>query len=117
MTTHAHDPSAHLAHRVDGPPPSAPSAPASARPRWLLPAIIVAIVALALVVFGIISPSTVVYAGLAGGMLLMHLGGHGGHGGAGGHAGHDGNGHDRSADGPNPTEMGTQVGRDGHGCH
>lgn len=120
MTTHAHDPSTHLAHRADGPEPRTLATATSTRPRWLLPAIVVAIVAIGLVISGVMSPSSVLFAGLLGGMLLMHLGGHGGHGGhggAGGHAGHDGNGNDRSADGPNPTETGVQDGREGHGCH
>ena len=67
-----------------------------AHPRWLLPVLAAGIVALALVVTGVLSASTVLYAGLFGGMLLMHLGGHGGHGGHGGGpagpAGHGGHG-------------------------
>jgi hypothetical protein len=39
------------------------------------------IVAVGLVIAGVLSASTVLYVGLFGGMLFMHLGGHGGHGG------------------------------------
>jgi hypothetical protein len=46
-----------------------------------MPGLVVGVVAVALVVAGVLSASSVLYAGLIGGMLLMHLGGHGGHGG------------------------------------
>jgi hypothetical protein len=82
MTAHAHDHSAQ----------SAPTATRSARPRWLLPALVVGVVVGALVVFGVLSPSAVLYGGLIGGMLLMHAGGHGGHGGHGDHGGGTGQG-------------------------
>lgn len=51
------------------------------RPRWLVPGLLVVIVSAGLVLAGAIPFSTAVNAGLIGGMLLMHLGGHGGHGG------------------------------------
>lgn len=70
MTAQAHD------HSTQ----AAPAATGSARPRWLLPALVGGIVVGALVVFGVLSPSVVLYGGLIGGMLLMHAGGHGGHG-------------------------------------
>lgn len=76
MTAQTHD------HSV----PATPAATGSARPRWLLPAIIAAAVVGALVVLGVVSLSAVLYIGLFGGMLLMHGGGHGGHGGHGGPA-------------------------------
>lgn len=82
MTAHAH------AHRTQ----SAPTAKQSARPRWLLPALVVGVVVGALVVFGVLSPSAVLYGGLIGGMLLMHVRGHGGHGGGSGQGGHGGHG-------------------------
>ena len=88
MTAHVHDPSAHDDGRRPGPAATGGAAMASARPRWLVPALAVGIIAAALVVAGVLSLSTVLYAGLFGGMILMHLGGHGGHGG--GHAGHGG---------------------------
>jgi hypothetical protein len=47
----------------------------------LLPAGAAAVVLFALVALGVISLSTVLYAGLLGGMVLMHVGGHGGHSG------------------------------------
>lgn len=65
----------------------------AARPRWLLPGLAAGFIVSALVVAGVLSLSTVLYVGLFGGMLLMHLGGHGGHGGHGTHgaqSGHDG---------------------------
>lgn len=89
MTAHAHDPSTHLAHDRDGPAPTAPAAmeqSVSTRPRWLVPALVAGIVIATLVAAGFLSLSTVLYAGLFGGMILMHVGGHGGHGGHGGRA-------------------------------
>ena len=50
------------------------------RPRWLIPGVIAVITGAGLVLAGVIPFSTAVSAGLIGGMLLMHLGGHGGHG-------------------------------------
>lgn len=90
MTAHAHDPAAH----ADSPRPGAATTDGTAtttdgtattagRPRWLLPGLAAGIVVSLLVVAGVLSLSTVIYAGLLGGMLLMHLGGHGGHGGHG----------------------------------
>lgn len=73
MTTFARDPA----------PTSAAAAPPSARrsrPRWLIPGLVVVLGVTGLVLAGVISASTAVSAGLIGGMLLMHLGGHGGHG-------------------------------------
>lgn len=58
--------------------------PAAARPPWLVPALAVGVAAVALVIAGVLSASMVLYAGLVGGMLLMHLGGHGAHGAHGG---------------------------------
>ena len=91
MTAHAHDHST-----------QAPSvATGSARPRWLVPALVGGVVVGALVVFGVLSPSVVLYGGLIGGMLLMHTGGHGGHGGHGGGTGQGGHGgHGGEAGGP-----------------
>ena len=85
MTTYVHDPAPHGGAAGDAERPSRRSI-ASARPRWLLPAVGAALVAGALVVAGVVSLSTVLYAGLFGGMILMHMGGHGhgGHGGGGG---------------------------------
>lgn len=48
-----------------------------ARPRWLIPGLLVTLVAGGLVAAGVVSLSAVLYAGLLGGMMLMHLGGHG----------------------------------------
>ncbi|MBI2763689.1 MAG: hypothetical protein HYX54_08090 [Chloroflexi bacterium] len=75
------------------------AAPAAARPRWLIPGLAVGVVAIALVVTGVLSVSSVLYAGLIGGMLLMHLGGHGGHG---GHGSPDGQGHGDRVGGTEP---------------
>ena len=86
MTAQVHDPSAHGKRRRPGPPATGGAAITTTRPRWLVPGLAIGIVAAALVVAGVLSFSTVLYAGLIGGMLLMHTGGHGGHGG--GHAGH-----------------------------
>jgi hypothetical protein len=93
MTTHAHDPASHAdSHR---PGSAADATTAAARPRWLLPGLAAGIIIGALVVAEVLSLSTVLYAGLFGGMLLMHLGGHGGHGGGHGrHGPHAGHGRD-----------------------
>ena len=89
MTTHAHDPSA---NSVSAPASVTAGTPTIAtRPRWLMPALAVGIVAVGLVATGVVSLSTVLYAALFGGMILMHLGGHGRHGGhgrSGSHSGH-----------------------------
>lgn len=50
---------------------------AASRPRWLVPGLLVALAIGGLVAGGVVSPSAVLYAGLFGGMILMHLGGHG----------------------------------------
>jgi hypothetical protein len=99
MTAHVHDPASptanpHAAAGADG-----GATMSAVRPRWLLPGLLIAIAAGGLVIAGVLSPSVVLYGGLFGGMILMHLGGHGGHGGhggtdaepgghGGGHAGH-----------------------------
>lgn len=86
MTAHAHEPSPHPSgHGGPGPAASRPAARRS-RPRWLLPVVAAAAVAAMLVALDVISLSTVLYGGLLGSMVLMHVGGHGGgHGGHGGH--------------------------------
>lgn len=90
------------------------SAPAARRrrPRWLLPGIVAAVIAIALVVGGFLSATVVLYVFSMGAMLLMHAGGHGGHGS--GHADHEA----RSAqDGDDsPAEAGNE-GHKGGGCH
>jgi hypothetical protein len=70
MTADAHDRSMQ----------AGPATRGSARPRWLLPALIGSAVVGSLVVLGVLSLSAVLYGGLIGGMLLMHTGAHGGHG-------------------------------------
>jgi len=56
------------------------------RPRSLVPGLLIALAAGGLVAGGVVSLTAVLYAGLLGGMMLMHLGGHGHalHGGSGG---------------------------------
>ena len=49
----------------------------ASRPAWLLPAVALVVLGAALAFLGIIPVSTVLYAGMVGGMLVMHLGGHG----------------------------------------
>lgn len=125
MTAHAHDPAAEeLGPNARSATPGRPPITES-RPRWLLPGLAVAIVAGALVVAGVVSLSTVMYAGLFGGMLLMHAGGHG-HGGHGGgpasrshgpHGGGDGGGSDRGnlsrhSSGAQAIETGSVAGLD-----
>jgi len=125
MTAHAHDPAA-----VSGATPeSAPDGGASTsptRPRWLLPGLTIALVAGALVAAGVVPLSTVLYAGLFGGMIFMHVGGHGhgGHGGGGhgGHAAHSGGTNDTDdlspgSSGSQPTDPGSAVGLDARAGH
>lgn len=54
------------------------------RPRWVLPALLLAVAAGVLLYLGVITPSSLLSIGLFGGMIGMHLFGHGMHG---GHAG------------------------------
>ena len=88
MTAHVHD------HSTQ----AGPAATGSTRPRWLVPALVGGVVVGSLVVFGVLSPSVVLYGGLIGGMFLMHAGGHGGHGGHGGGAAHQGHGGGTASD-------------------
>lgn len=94
MTAHIHDPATH-GGGVPAPNSSGRVSKAQSRSRWLLPGLLVALLVGGLVAAGVISLSTVIYAGLLGGMMLMHLGGHGhgGHGG-GGHGGRGASGHE-----------------------
>ncbi len=90
MTAHVHD-AATQGAATDARPPDRIGVTAT-RPWWLLPGIIGALVAGGLVLGGVVSLSMVLYVGLFGGMMLMHVGGHG-HGGhvSAGHATHSGN--------------------------
>lgn len=97
----AHDPATH----TDGNPRATPGAIAGAkttavRPRWLLPGLFIVVAAGALVIAGVLSLSTVIYAGMFGGMILMHVGGHGGHGVRGGGRGSHGDHGDDPTDQP-----------------
>ena len=94
MTAQAHEHAAHGGQThphagTEGEPMTA------SRPRWLLPGLVVAVIVGGLVLAGVVSFSTVLYAGLFGGMMLMHMGGHG-HGGHG--AGGAGHGHSLHGD-------------------
>lgn len=98
MTAHIHDPAAQGGQAHAEPAATGASPLGTSRPRWLVPGLVVAVIAVGLVVAGVLSLSTVLYAGLFGGMVLMHVGGHGhgGHGGH-GHGDHGGGGHDGRA--------------------
>lgn len=115
MTAHAHDPAGHsdTAH----PDITGRSATGTAvgRPRWLVPGLAVGLVVAALLAAGVVSLSTVLYVGLFGGMILMHVGGHGGHG---SHAGHGG-GTTPEAPGPGAAASGTRedAAPTSRGCH
>lgn len=76
------------------------------RPRWLIPGLVFVIAGAGLVLTGAISTSTALSAGLIGGMLLMHLGGHGGHGAHGG----------TTSTGEPPVDEADRPARSG-GCH
>lgn len=92
----------------------------SGRPRWLGPLAVAVVIAAVLVLAGVVALSTVFYAGLFGGMILMHLGGHG-HGGHGaGHEAHDVEESDGTASLNGPAAgapAGTAVDRPHGGCH
>ncbi len=126
--------------RPDVPGPEAPPAatPRSrGRSRWLLPAMAGVILVGGLVIAGIVPLSAVLYGGLFGAMILMHVGGgHGGHGGHGDHGDHGDHGgpqdggrhiHGAAADESPPTavhdEMPSAAGddpgarRQAHSCH
>ncbi len=83
MTAHVHDSSTRHTDDANGAVPAVRSG-GSTRSRWLLPAVAGGLVVAVLVAYGILSPSAVLYGGLFGGMLLMHVGGHGNHHGHGG---------------------------------
>lgn len=86
MTAHLHDPSLDAVDSSsDGSLPTERPESLPTRRWWLLPTLIAGLLAVGLVIAGLVSPSTAISAGLFGGMLLMHLGGHGhgGHGGGG----------------------------------
>lgn len=125
MTTDARDPQ--RPRTVDGSAPAVLLA-AISRSRWLVPGVAIATLMGALVVTGVLSVSTVLYIGLFGGMMLMHLGGHGMHGGhADGHARHDAD--DQATSASDPEEAAAATGQDRpapespaeargpHGCH
>lgn len=88
MTAHAHDPAV-PADSARPEPSGRATATTAARPRWLVPGLAIGVIAATLVVAGVLPFSTVLYAGLIGGMFVMHLGGHGGHGGHGGNSADD----------------------------
>jgi hypothetical protein len=86
----------------------------SGRPRWLAPLAVAAVIAAVLVLAGVVALSTVFYAGLFGGMILMHVGrhGHGGHGA--GHEAHAAEEPDETGPDAGPA---TAVDRPHGGCH
>lgn len=96
MTAHVHDPATH-GGGVPATNRGVATSTGPTRPRWLVPGLLIALLVGGLVVAGVVSISTVLYAGLLGGMILLHMGGHG-HGGhshgdhgggvASGHTGH-----------------------------
>ena len=84
MNAHLHDPAVGPDRDRIGP------AVARALPWWVLPGLAVGLIAIGLVVAGVLPISTVIYAGLFGGMIFLHVGGHGGHGSHGSHGSHGG---------------------------
>ena len=120
MTAHVHDPATHSGGMRPGATPTDGASTTSSRPRWLVPSLVVAVVVGGLVVAGVLSLSTVLYAGLFGGMILMHTGGHGHSGHGGGPAGPGHSLHGDQADdfedlsqrssGAQPAESGSSAG-------
>ena len=116
----AHDPATHTSGRDPLPARTDAMKAGAARPRWLVPGLLVVIVAVGLVVAGVLSVSAVIYAAVFGGMILMHVGGHGGHGShGGGPANHGGQGSDPTEDSGDRQGDGTDDHdqRGSHGCH
>jgi hypothetical protein len=83
----------------------------SALPSWLVPVLAAGAIGIGLVFAGVISATTLIYAGAIGGMLFMHLG-HGGHSGHGSQAFVSAEPNDASDTTPN---AGTHSGS--HSCH
>lgn len=112
MSAHVHDPAAPSGDQGPlEPVAGARDAPAAPARWWLRPALVGALAVGALVVAGILPPSTVFYAALLGGCVLMHLVGHGGHG-----------RHGRASEEPATTDVtnGESAAGDQHGsrgCH
>lgn len=109
MTTDVHDHSQHAAVARVAPM-------GRSRPRWLIPGVIALVTGAGLVLAGVIPFSTAVSAGLIGGMLLMHLGGHGGHGGHGADAADGPAGGAGQSGGTAPVQDSDKPARPG-GCH
>ncbi len=92
----------------------------SGRPRWLGPLAVAAVIAAVLVLAGVVTLSTVFYAGLFGGMILMHVGGHGHAGHGAGHEAHDVEDSDGTASPDDPASnapASTAADRPHGGCH
>lgn len=127
MTAHAHDVPQPDNEQGGGQPIRAEWSTSASRPWWMMPALAAVLVVGGLVAAGILSLSTVLYVGLFGGMMLMHVGGHGMHGGhgGGGHAGHasrtaDAQGDERPSGhgtGGNGEEDHDHAQHTSHGCH
>ena len=87
----------------------------SQAPGWLMPALVGVPLVGALLVFGVLSPSSLLYIGLFGGMMLVCMGSHGHGGGAGDHADHSAMSAERDlsphSSGAQPAESGS-VGLD-----
>ncbi len=109
MTAHTHHPATRGGGMRAEPATNDDATKTSTRPRWLLPGLAAGIVVSVLAVAGVLSLSTVLYAGLFGGMILMHAGGHGRHGGHGGH----GSGTTPAVDDLRTPSSGAQVRRSG----
>lgn len=115
MTAHVHDPAAHRGGTHDESVRTGGGPMTASRPKWLLPGLAIAVIAGGLVVAGVVSLSTVLYAALFGGMLLMHTGGHGhgGHGGGHGDRGHGPHGGDDDVEDLSRRSSGSQVAESG----
>lgn len=95
MTGHVHDHAPYRDRTQATPSGTRPEPSRAWLPRWLGPRLAIALVVGGLllgglVLTGLVPTNVLLYAGLVGGMALMHLGGHGhgGHGAGGGHCGH-----------------------------
>ncbi len=87
------------------------------RPRWLVPALVVAAGAGVLLYLGVLTPSSLLSIGLFGSMFGMHLLGHGAHGGHGRQGAHGRNGEASDSSAAGVAGEADQATQHRGGCH
>lgn len=88
----------------------------SVRPSWLLPVLAIGTIGIGLALAGVVSATTLIYVGIIGGMLFMHLG-HGGHGAHMGHGGPSAVATTAAGPGSNGSRPATGEKPSSHSCH